>query len=903
MRPPRRPECAPPETFPAIIENRPALDRISYRIGTYADARRWLLRRIDEDPTFALWTYRGADDPGIALYESAAILIDLLTLYQDAYANEAYLRTATWHESVADLVRLLGYRLKPGVGGIGTFAFEVSGTAPVAIPAELPLKVDLTEVPDTANFQTSAPAIALPWLSRFTLVRPQAPRRIVQGTDTLVIADARGQTFAEDDRVLVGAVSGGDASDPRALDPWEIAIVESVSTWHGRTVLKLEGGLRKLHGSHQTLVVCKLGRTFRHFGHDAPAQRIVVQADGTTKAHNVSYSRTFEEERFDGGEGAGGFPWLARTEVPLDPAIDDLALGTRLAIQLTFHSLIGWKFGYTPSARLVIGRVLDARTVTSRYGALSAPATIAKLDSISGKPPVRVPVRPIAPVRPVVSALPRIAARPLAPTLHGPIVVQPLRDWADIREIQIDSIVGEPVVVGGGWQDLPATRGAQLAWWGDPQRARDLLHRTIAIVPAGKPAYSAVVVDVEPTLTPDLTMITLDRDVPYADFADDAGTVVLGNLVEGTEGKQEAEQVLGNGDDRATFQTFEVPKNPLTYLHRAALSPPERPESEIVVGDRIWTYVPSLFGHGPDEEIYVVRQDNEGRSWVQFGDGKTGARLPSGVENVKIRFRTGSGAFGPSKPGADVNPGQRIDAITAISLPGVISGGSAPESAEVARVAAPLRVQSLDRLVSLADIEAETLSISGVERARAAWTVDQGLPLVQVTVLMQPKRNAELDEVRKILATANRARGPQRFPIQVVAGSFEYVYLDVAVVIDPTFEPAAIDAAAREALGVSDAAGNGGKGLFGSASRRSFGDAEYATRVEGVLQNVRGVKWVTVNAFGSLGAADDPAQLRFPTTPARADVLSCAATRVLRLYHAGAGGPLVLRISPSGGSA
>ena len=77
-------------------------------------------------PSWRAWTHREPDDPGIALLEGAAILGDILTFYQEHYANEAYLRTAAWRESVAELVRLTGYRLAPGIGGRATFAFEVT---------------------------------------------------------------------------------------------------------------------------------------------------------------------------------------------------------------------------------------------------------------------------------------------------------------------------------------------------------------------------------------------------------------------------------------------------------------------------------------------------------------------------------------------------------------------------------------------------------------------------------------------------------------------------------------------------------------------------------------------------------------------------------------------------------
>ena len=100
----------------------------------------------------------GVDDPPahISVVEGAAILGDILTFYQEHYANEAYLRTAAWRDSVAELVRLTGYRLAPGIGGRATLAFEVRGTKPVTIREGLPVKADLEDVPAPADFQTDA---------------------------------------------------------------------------------------------------------------------------------------------------------------------------------------------------------------------------------------------------------------------------------------------------------------------------------------------------------------------------------------------------------------------------------------------------------------------------------------------------------------------------------------------------------------------------------------------------------------------------------------------------------------------------------------------------------------------------------------------------------------------------
>ncbi len=830
MKPPKQPECKTPETFPAVITNRRGLDRIRYRAGDYAGVRQWLFERLDQEPKLRAWTYRGADDPGIALYEGAALLLDSLTVYQEAYANEAFLRTATWRESVTELVRLLGYHLKPGIGGAGTFAFEVDGTTPVTIPIGLAVRATLEPAPQQAEFQTAEETVALPWLSQLALMRPQLPRQILPGTTKLVVAAGTPLTFAKGDRIALGVSNGA------ALSPFEIVVVESVAQWHGRSVLTLRGTITKITTKLVTLTAVKLDRTFHLTGHTAPPTYVTVDSSGNPHYHNTPFTLT-----------------LGTRTLSLDPQANDLALGTRLAIQLSTTNT----FSTVADAQLALARVVpDFAAITD---ALVGASQLA-LAMVTDVRPTTVVYGPMS----VPSTVVTLAAALGAGT-----------EVADIRNVLVNTVAGAPFTVGSVWENLDLAP-TWLFYWGDPAKAKDLKGRRIGIAPGGRPSYEVNVVDVIATGISDLSVIVLDRHVDYADFGEGNKTAVFGNLADVTQGKSEQEAVLGNGDDRASFQSFQIPKGPLTYLERAALTPPHRPEIEIIVGGRRWTYVSVLYGSAPDAEVYIVRQDDDGRSWVQFGDGKTGARLPSGRDNVVVRWRTGAGAYGALAEGTTPSA-DRFAHLGDVELVGIVSGGSAPEDPTTARRAAPGRVQSLGRIVSITDVEAEALSIGGVAQARAAWTIANGLPCVQVTLLMQAGRTAELDSARQVLATANRLRGPQRFPIVVVPGAFEYVYLDVSVAIDPSYDPQPVRDAVRAAIVT---------GLFGERSPRTFGDAEYATRIEGVAQNVPGVSWALVNSFGSLGVADDPTTLVYPTAPSRAATVPCPTTHVLRLAPA-----------------
>ena len=82
-------DCRPPPVFPAAIWNRPGSLASATASATTPSFRAHSLARLDQAWQLAAWTHRAADDPGIALLECGAIAGDILTFYQELYANEA----------------------------------------------------------------------------------------------------------------------------------------------------------------------------------------------------------------------------------------------------------------------------------------------------------------------------------------------------------------------------------------------------------------------------------------------------------------------------------------------------------------------------------------------------------------------------------------------------------------------------------------------------------------------------------------------------------------------------------------------------------------------------------------------------------------------------------------------
>jgi hypothetical protein len=864
-----RNDCVAPRGFPKPIYNRPGLSQIAYRIGTYADFRDELLRSLNLDPILKDWTYREPGDPGIALLEGAAILGDILTFYQELYANEAYLGTAQWRESIADLVRLLGYRLFPGLGGRGTFAFGIKGAQSVLIPAKFPLKAQLEGIEKPVDFESIAEVTAYPHLSQFHLYRPRrVPSAISAGNNRLEIQAVGGATDVA--RIQALGVKVGDrlmlipdttvfdvtGTPYTAQQPAEILIVSKVEQVLDRTLIEFEGSLTVNRGT--TVTAYRLGRSFKHFGHNAPAQ--ITSLSGNPPIATQTPTNFARAIRITNSGGDFYSP-LLETEMPLDQQVDDLAIGRKLICQGFIRS-----FGVgSPLPFTVLKELKGSRADSLKWGNLTGASTVVSIEAKL-------------------------------------IKNENLRIFylSDIRQMQFHEAKSPLLTLRAPTQfEDGVFTEATLNYFGTYDQVLALADRSLILqadtitqpvkVISSKASFSLSGRD---SNNPWLWSVMLDRKPDaFLKQAFDEKTpqvTVYGNLVEAAQGKSETAAVLGNGDSRQIFQTFKLPKTPLTYFNAKGETPPEVPELQVYVNDRLWKRVSSWFNHTATEEIYIVREDANGESWVQFGDNKTGAKLPSGIGNVTAQYRTGTGAFGPLKPNTTVQAAGKLDHLDKVWLPDEATGGSQAESGENAREAAPGKIQSLGRLVSLKDFETETLAIAGVSKVSAAWQLVDHSPAVVLMVLMESGREQEIDEVQGVLNTYNRCRGPQRFPILVHPGKVRYLYVNLTVGLDPTFRQELVTHALKIALGLVGAEGDGidgSKGLMGVRSRQ-FAQKEYATRIEGVAQTVEGVVWTQVTALGlALGTDPDPVKLALPPEPKLLNaVVPCAADEILSLY-------------------
>jgi hypothetical protein len=124
---------APVPAAPLPVVNRPGLSRINFRIGTFATLREAMLDQIHADPALSALTTRDSDDDTITVLELMAALGHVLSFYNERNANEIFVRTAQQRDSLLRLLRLIGYRLRPGLAATTLLSFAADPGGSVRI--------------------------------------------------------------------------------------------------------------------------------------------------------------------------------------------------------------------------------------------------------------------------------------------------------------------------------------------------------------------------------------------------------------------------------------------------------------------------------------------------------------------------------------------------------------------------------------------------------------------------------------------------------------------------------------------------------------------------------------------------------------------------------------------------
>lgn len=782
--------CAPEPARPAI-ENRPALAEIAYRIGTYGTFRAAMLRELSRRPELRGWTARSSNDYGIALLELWAYVADVLTFYQERIANEAFLRTARQPESLVNLARLLDYRPAPGVAAAAEITFRLERDKQVDLPARMRVQsVPARREEKPQTFETGQTAEAF---SDFNELRLRAIRPVgdpLHGGDTDAVV--RGSAVGVDVGAYILVVGEERAEDPGS-ERWDVRRVMAVKPdeEHDLTALELS---RPLGSSwvfsppaevEQRLYAMRVQAW--PFGYNAPDYNLIPE---TLRTAGSQYETSWS--------GA---------KLPHDPAHP-----RRLFLDDVYPDLVidDWVILTTPEAVVVDGslkprgyselyRIKRAEsTVRSGYG-LTGRVTRLDLDvPAGGTEPEHIDVFPLQGTTVLTRAAP----------LERVEFVTQVRD----RILELD----------GAFPELGPEKRLLLV--GIPVGADEEEVEPVTV------RHAQVVNSVPPHTRVELV---LPLSTPYQLES----VRLYGNLARATHGETVRDEVIGSGDASRTFQSFQLAKGPLTFVSRPGGRQGVAAELEIRVDGVLWHEVPTFYGSGPDDRVYIVRIDAAGKSSVRFGDGLTGARLPTGRNNVLATYRHGLGSVGNVAAGAVRTLLDRPVGVRSANNPAPTGIGVDPEASELTRLNIPNTVRTFGRIVSLPDFEDAARETAVVAKARATWEWDGEIQAVHLTVAGAYGLPIVGDALEGLVADLDARRDPNR-KLVVRAHVPVPVEVEAVVRVHPDYLARDVVAGARTAL--RDCL---------SFDSLQFGQPVHLSDTYRVLQNVPGVVSVDIDTL------------------------------------------------------
>jgi uncharacterized phage protein gp47/JayE len=796
------------------MRNRPGLRAISYRLGTYATFRQAMMEKgssveveVDGKPSLPLqgWSTGASGDYGRALLEMWAYLADILTFYQERIANEAFLGTARHEESVLRLVALLGYEPDPGRAARVNLALTVESDEPVQIPEKMRVLSTPGQDGKTQTFETVEEGSASSRLNRVRIhpepVESTPENKPLLGRTEALLHPSEAETIVE-------AVAPGDPfvmfniafDEATPLVPEEKEVGAFRVSDRG-TLLSWNPAVRQ--DLPWTSLAFAFVRKMRIFGYNAPKEYLKPSNEGNAvvwSLDNRNPDNTRNDYIFYPSPPDSGLsltldpsPSDGDLSLTLDSLYDDLRLGTKLLLHVA---------GKTPA---------------------ESPLALLEVSSVGQE---------LAELYPLSDTVTRIGVTVIEVNGRGDTLPPFDRREAVVHELT------EPKIVFWSYRYGGALSGSDVI----VAKAEDLAEgalepgRTVMLADEKGGAEQATVKAVETTTYGGVSHTKISLESLVESELDAETAVLLGNVVRATHGETISEEVLGDGDSSVSFQSFVLKSAPVTFLDEPGAPGGRVSTLRVTVGGDPWEEVDEFYGRGGGERVYTTTRDAEGQTTVRFGDGSTGSRLPTGARNVVASYRQGLGRGGNVKKDSLVTPLDSPLGLTSVTNPKDAWGGTDQDTKAKARETAPRALRTVERAVSLRDLEEAALQYDGVAKARAMRLEDTGEPAVKLVVAGEEGAEVSQEVRADLVGYLNRIRG---LGGRLDAHSYDKVPVEVGVdirVLPDHRDEDVVVAATRGAL--ED---------FFAFDNLELGEAIYLSDIYERLSKVPGVVALSIN--------------------------------------------------------
>lgn len=855
--------------------NLPGLSSVSYRTGTWAAFKESMLARLSssEYPALSFLKTRDDDDFTIAFLDATAVVLDILTFYQERLANESYLRTAVQLRSLVELSRLIGYHPAPSASASAYLAFTLKAapgltpdpsTPAITIPVGTQVQSVPTQGQKPQTFET-ADAIQAKADWNAQSVQTGVPWQPHSG-DTSVYLQGTSTQLQPGDFILI---VGDERASSTVDNHWDVRVVSAVQPdpVNKRTYVKWVEGL----GGRGT------GPAQTHPKFYALRQRAALFGYNAVNPRMLDTTHT----KIGGLLTSGGTRWkdyVLSGSIDLDSAYPKIVTSGWLVMihpdrrtsrtPSGYVSLYGIK-GVAPVSRSAFGLSAKitrvAPDLTSNLGEFPLDKTIVfgqteQLD-VAEQPltyPLYGTMLDLETLRPdlagaqvvaitgkrqkivVKDGVTRLSFIPDDGSAHVRLNPGDLLTVTDPKPLPVETDGSVP-----DWSSssVPSTMVRAIARklnvedaTGRPGTVEASLNSfTLGTVTGSDPQIEecAVVSSVVNVATP-LPHTRLRLQSNLLNCYDRSVTTVNANVALATHG-QSVSEVLGSGSAPTPNQSFTLRQAPLTFV-QAPTSSGRKSTLQLRVNSAAWAEVPTLYQQGPSAQVFATLNQSDGTADVLFGDGVEGATLPTGQNNIQANYRIGSGASGNVAAGTITTLMDRPLGVSGATNPQPATGGQDAQSVDDIRASAAQTVLTLGRAVSVADYQNFASTFAGIAKAHALW-IPSGpgrgvfLTVAGVNGAALPPGNPTLVN----LVTALQDYGNPLIPISAQSFLETLFGLTADLRYDPAYDQPAVQAQVFKVLTRAY-----------SFANRTFGQGVAADEVSAVIQAVPGVVAVNV---------------------------------------------------------
>lgn len=366
-------------------------------------------------------------------------------------------------------------------------------------------------------------------------------------------------------------------------------------------------------------------------------------------------------------------------------------------------------------------------------------------------------------------------------------------------------------------------------------------------------------------------------------------TVIRLNALQITHGESKGPKTLGSGDGEVPRQNFTLQVSDISHVPSILSETGVVPALDVTVDGEIWSYSDYIDPAADGSKSWSSTLGEDGYLRLHFR-----RRLPTGMNNVAIlRHRVGTGLAGTGIPAHSfTKPMKKNALVDKVHQPFATTGGADREPVSSVRTAAPSRLSSNGRAVSLQDFERLATRHASIWRARAA-EIATGTRNRQVEITVLPAGGAALpsdgstleDDLKESIASRALPGVSLKFD------SYVSVPLTISAQVRAdieSYDKVEIKAACEAALR-----------LVFALETRDFGQPAYVSEVLAALETVTGVATATVSQFTfvATGLAEPP------NTVSRDGMFSTIFPRRKQIAHVGptsAGPPIPITIDVVG---